>query len=169
MRIHLLRHGEAEDRSSSGRDADRALTEAGAKRLRAIARGIASLGVEFSAIYVSPLLRARQTAEPVAAACGFAGGLTTTPALVPEAPLDAILDELALSAAGRSRTMLDVLLVGHQPHLGRLFGRLSTGRTDVEFPMRKATLAAFEIEGDPSLERAELRYFLPARILEKLA
>ena len=53
-------------------------------------------------------------------------------------------------------------------HLGRLFGRLSTGRSDFEIEMKKASLAAFDLRGDPSLDRAELRFFLPPRVLEKL-
>ena len=133
--------------------------------MRAIAHGMASLGTEFVAIYVSPLLRARQTAEPVALACRFKGTLKETKGLVPEANVDAILHELANAKVGKG----DVLLVGHQPHLGRLFGRLSTGRSDIEIPMKKASLAAFEVDGDPSLDRAELRYFLSPRILEKLS
>jgi phosphohistidine phosphatase len=165
MRIHLLRHAEAEDRSESGRDEDRALSAAGIKRMRAIARGIASLETPFSAIYVSPLLRARQTAELVAAACRFTPTLKETKALIPGADVDTILHELAMAKVNKDR---DVLLVGHLPHLGRLFGRLSTGRSDIEIPMKKASLAAFEVEGDPSLDRAELRYFLPPRVLEKL-
>jgi len=60
-------------------------------------------------------------------------------------------------------------LVGHQPHLGRLFGLLLSGRYDLEIPMKKAGLAAFETGADPSLARAELKFYLPPRLLEELS
>lgn len=163
MRIQLLRHAEAEDASPTGRDGDRRLTDAGRKRMRLIAKAMASLEPAYDAILVSPLVRARQTAEPVAAACGFGKELLETRALLPGADPDAVLRELARLGAG------SVLLVGHQPHLGRLFGRLVTGRKDLEVPMKKAGLAEFEAEGDPSLGRVELKFYLPPRLLEALA
>jgi phosphohistidine phosphatase SixA len=60
------------------------------------------------------------------------------------------------------------LLVGHQPHLGRLFGRLASGEGPVEVAMKKASLAAFETAGEPGSEPAELRYYLTPRLLERL-
>ena len=57
----------------------------------------------------------------------------------------AILGELSVLKPAKD---VDVLLVGHQPHLGRLFGRLATGRANLEIPMKKASLAAFEVDGD---------------------
>lgn len=163
MRIHLLRHAEAEDASPTGRDADRRLTDAGRKRMRLVAKAMASLEPAYDAILVSPLVRARQTAEPVAAACGFGKELVETRALLPGADPDAVLRELSRLGAA------SVLLVGHQPHLGRLLGRLLGGRKDLEVPMKKAGLAELEAEGDPSLGRAELKFYLPPRLLEQLA
>ncbi len=43
MLLHVLRHAEAEALSPSGLDADRALTEAGTKRMKAVARAIARM------------------------------------------------------------------------------------------------------------------------------
>ena len=54
------------------------------------------------------------------------------------------------------------------PHLGRLFGRLLTGRDDVDVPLKKAALAAFET-ADPLSGTAELKFYFPPRHLEKLA
>lgn len=163
MILHLLRHAEAEERSASLLDEARRLTEAGEKRMRVVARGIASLEPGYDAILVSPLVRARQTAEPVAKACGFRHPFVETEALSPAADPEEVLHEVARGKWGA------VLLVGHQPHLGRLFGRLLTQRGGLEVPMKKASLAAFECERDPSLGRAELRFYLPPRLLEKLA
>jgi phosphohistidine phosphatase len=160
--IHLLRHAEAEDVSPTGRDPDRRLTEEGRKRMRAVAKAIAKLDPGYEAVLVSPFVRARQTAEPVAEACGFEGPFTETKNLAPNADPIEVLHELA-----RLRPA-SALLVGHQPHFGRLFGLLLSGRPDLEIPMKKAGLAAFEAPSDPSLGPAELKFLLPPRLLEKL-
>lgn len=159
--IHLLRHAEAEDRSPDLTDGGRRLTEAGEKRMRLVARGIAAMEPGYDAVLVSPLVRARQTAEPVAKACGVKK-LIETEALVPSADPEEVLDEIARGKWGA------VLLVGHQPHMGRLFGRLLTGRTGFSLEMKKASLAGFSCEWGSSLGRAELRFYLPPRLLERL-
>src|SRR5215470_17235753 len=95
MQLHILRHAEAEDSAPSGLDADRRLTEAGQKRMRLVARAVAKvLEPKYDAILTSPLVRARETAAPVAAACGFSREPRETEALLPNAPADAILEEL---------------------------------------------------------------------------
>lgn len=162
MLIHLLRHAEAEDVSPTGRDPDRRLTEEGRKRMRAVAKAIAKLDPGYEAVLVSPFVRSRQTAEPVAEACGFERPLTETKNLAPGADPVEVLHELARLGPASA------LLVGHQPHFGRLFGLLLSGRPDLEIPMKKAGLAAFEAPPDPSLGPAELKFLLPPRLLEKL-
>jgi phosphohistidine phosphatase len=162
MLLHILRHAEAEALSPSGLDADRALTDAGMKRMKLVARAIARMEPGFDAIFVSPLLRARQTAEPVAAACRFKGEPTITEALVPGADPANILEELEASGCASA------LVVGHEPHLGCLVGRLVSGRRDVEVPMKKAALAIFEIHPHLGTSRAELKSYLPPRLLERL-
>jgi phosphohistidine phosphatase len=161
--LHLLRHAEAEDVSPSGRDADRRLTDDGRRRSRAVAKAVAKLDPCYDAILVSPLVRARQTAEPVAEACGYRKALVETRALAPSADPADVLHELARLKPGTA------LLVGHQPHLGRLFGLLLSGRSDLEVPMKKAAFAAFDAGADPSMGRAELKFYLPARLLEELS
>ena len=162
MLLYVLRHAEAEALSPSGLDADRPLTEAGTKRMKAVARAIAKMEPDLEAILVSPLLRARQTAEPVAAACRFKGELQVTESLLPGSDPATLLEELAAS------DWKTVLVVGHEPHLGRLFGRLVSGRKDCEVPMKKASLAVFEIHTHVDSARADLRSYLPPRVLERL-
>lgn len=130
--------------------------------MRSVAKAIARLDPGYEAVLVSPLKRARQTAEPVAEACGFQRPLTETKNLTPGADPGEVLRELARLGPA------SVLLVGHQPHFGRLFGLLLSGRSDLEVPMKKAALAAFEASSDPSLGPAELKFLLPPRLMEKL-
>jgi phosphohistidine phosphatase len=162
MFVHLLRHAEAEDVSPSGLDADRRLTAAGVKRMKAVAKAIKSLEPGYDLILISPLVRARQTAEPVAEALGYKKALAVTDALKPNADPEAILAELA------KRSPKSVLVVGHQPHMGSLFGRLLAGEAGLEVEMKKASLAAFETGSDPSEGPAQLKFYLPPKVLEAL-
>lgn len=157
MEIWLLRHAAAEDRAPSGHDADRALTADGAARARAVGRGLAVLQPGIARIVTSPYRRARQTAEAAAAALGLSGEISESSALEPERDSEEILREVASEGA-------DVLLVGHQPHLGSLFGLLVAGK-GVEIPMKKAAVARITLAGRWS---GTLRAYLPPRVLELL-
>lgn len=92
MYIVLLRHGQAEKAEERKSDAERSLTEAGQRTMRAtLPRALRLLPPEGRVtIWCSPLLRARQTAD-IAADCvrDVWGGAR----LVPEPPLP--LEELA--------------------------------------------------------------------------
>jgi phosphohistidine phosphatase len=160
MEIWLLRHAAAEDRSASGRDADRTLTEDGHKRARGVARGLAELEPGIERIFTSPYWRARQTAEPVAQALDLADSLRETRALEPERDPAEILEEIRADGAA------SVLLVGHEPHLGALLGRLVAGRPGLELPMKKAAIARLSWSGSGA---ATLRALLPPKVLERLS
>jgi phosphohistidine phosphatase len=160
MEIWLLRHAAAEDRAESGRDADRALSEEGHRRAREVARGLAELEPGIELILTSPYRRARQTAEPVARALRLTSTLRETQALEPSSDPEEILGEV------RSESAQVILLVGHEPHLGALLGRLVSGRPGLEIPMKKAALARLTWQGSGP---ATLRALLPARILARLA
>jgi phosphohistidine phosphatase len=159
MEVWLLRHAAAEDSSESGKDADRALTADGEKRARAVARGLAALEPAIELVLTSPYRRARQTAEPAARALDLERRLRETRALEPGRDPQEILDELRAEKAG------GVLLVGHEPHLGALLGRLLAGRPLLTIPLKKAAAVRVAWDGTGV---GELRAFLPARVLERL-
>jgi len=160
MEIWLMRHAAAEERASSGRDADRTLSEDGHRRAREVARGLAELEPGIQLILTSPYARARQTAEPVARALRLSGRLRETQALEPASDPEEILDEI------RSEKVEGVLLVGHEPHLGNLLGRLVAGHAGLEIPMRKAAVARLSWTGSG---QAMLRALLPSKVLARLA
>jgi phosphohistidine phosphatase len=114
MRLYVMRHGPAEDRSPSGRDFDRALTPAGREVVARAARALAEArGAAPLRVLSSEFVRARQTAELVASA--LAAG---EPELHEELGADAGLPlgvVRAVRAAGA-----DALLVGHQPFVEEL-------------------------------------------------
>jgi phosphohistidine phosphatase len=138
MRLYILRHGVAEDRSPSQRDWDRRLTPAGIAEMRLAAAGMRRLGLRFDAVITSPLVRARETAELVIE------GLANPPALQED-------ERLACGAGlGEYRTLLaplpekaHVLLVGHEPDCSRLIADLTGG----EVRMKKASLACVDAAG----------------------
>ena len=162
MLIVLLRHAEAEDRSVSDLDADRCLTASGEKRARAAGRALSRLAVSFDRIFVSTLVRARQTAALAAEAGGCQAKTVETPALRPGAAPAEILRLL------RDHPVSSALLVGHQPHLGALLGHLLTGGEGPDVPMKKAALAGLEVDGASLSGVAELLFYLPPKVLEKL-
>ena len=117
-----MRHGPAEDAAESRRDFDRALTPSGRERVRDVARLLASEDEAPLLVLSSPLVRALQTAEIVAAVTKLSerGGTVET------------RRELAAgsSALGLVRSLVHhkkkrVMLVGHEPDLATLVAQLS--------------------------------------------
>jgi len=159
MEIWLLRHASAEERSESGKDDDRTLTEDGHKRAREVARGLAELETGIELVLTSPYARARQTAEPVVRALRLQNRLRETQALEPSSDPEEILDEV------RAEKVEAILLVGHEPHLGALLGRLVAGRTGLEIPMRKAAVARVSWSGSGT---GMLRALLPSKVLARV-
>jgi phosphohistidine phosphatase len=157
MDIWLLRHASAEERSGTGRDADRELTPDGLRRAERVGRGLAALEPGIEIVLTSPYRRARQTAEAAARALGLEERLSSTRALEPQSDPDDILEELLAHGNGC------VLLVGQEPHLGELLGRL-VASAGLALPLRKAAVAWVEREG----RAGTLRALLPARILERI-
>lgn len=121
MKLYIMRHGPAEDDAASGRDFDRALTASGRDRVMSVARALVEGDEAPLSIVSSPLVRALQTAEIVAAVTKLAdrGGLVETRReIAPGGDAVRLVDELR--AAKRRR----VMLVGHEPDLSGLVFRL---------------------------------------------
>ena len=118
MRLILVRHAEA---GPGQPDAERSLTAGGREAARALAARLAEESPD--AVLSSPLLRARETAAPIAEAAGVA--LETDERLAPGASADDLRDVVA----GRGET---VVVVAHQPDLSEIVLAL-TGR-EIRFP-----------------------------------
>jgi phosphohistidine phosphatase len=113
MKLYVMRHGPAEDFAPSGRDADRALTPSGRDRVREVAKLLIKSDEAPRVIISSPLVRALQTAEIVAAEVGV-DRVETTRELAPGG--DAYGFARALMSGDRKRPMI----VGHEPDLSSL-------------------------------------------------
>jgi phosphohistidine phosphatase len=164
MILYVVRHALAEDAAAGGDEA-RHLTEVGRQRTLKAAARMRALELEFDLILTSPLARAVETAEIIAAA--YATGLT--PRVLPElatgiAPGDAVA---ALAPHGRNDS---VMIVGHEPQLSALVSILLTGEPDaMHLRMRKGGCVALELPPNRIQPgAAELLWMMTQRQLRKL-
>jgi len=140
MKLYLVRHAEAIERSGTTPDASRYLTTKGRLAFRKIARRVRRAGIAPDVIFTSPLLRAVQTAEILAERLKHEGPVVVAKELSPGFDLPALRSLLA--EAGNPR---EAAFVGHEPDLGTLAAML----LDVPggFPLRKGAVLALEADG----------------------
>lgn len=151
MMLYVMRHGPAEDRAASGRDADRRLTAAGRAVVERAAQRLRARGAHLPRILTSPLVRARETA----AILGLVAGTARLP---PEEHDDLAADQdLPLRLVGELAGLgHDAVLVGHQPTVEALVRHLSGRRDVLPTGFRTATVVALELE--PAPLAAEVRW-----------
>ncbi len=167
MDIYILRHGIAVVRGAPGieRDSDRSLSEKGATKMRRIARGMKALGLSFDVILTSPYLRARQTAEIVAAEFDAEKKLELCPHL--EVAGDPA--ELVVELQARSDSLESVLLVGHEPYLSELVSVLISGDERTEVTMKKGGLCKLTADKISYGHCANLDWLLAPKQLTRIA
>jgi phosphohistidine phosphatase len=167
MNLYLLRHGiaVAGDEPGIETDGERPLTPKGIKRMRKEAKGIRRLGVVFDGILTSPLVRARQTAEIVAEILGMESQVQEISGLAPESSVENLLFGLT-----RFQNREHVLMVGHQPLLGKTAAFLLHGkdRSPVDLEFKKGGLCAIEIDGVPPDKPGTLHWLLAPKQLRLL-
>jgi len=136
MRLFLLRHAEA---APGIPDAERALTGHGRAQVRKLAATLDwSCLADVRNIEHSGLARARQTAEDLVKLAGLKAPLVIRPGLRPN-------DDPRLIARDVIVSRDDRMLVGHNPHLGRLAGiLLGGGAREVELILKKCGFIALE-------------------------
>lgn len=117
MHLYLVRHGEAKPEVE---DPARPLSNHGRVEVEAVARHAAALGVAVTEICHSGKLRARQTAEILAAHIKPRDGTREMKGLAPG-------DDPEIVQAYLEAVEEPLMLVGHLPHLGRLASALLLG------------------------------------------
>lgn len=125
MELILWRHAEAEDGPP---DLERRLTARGRKQAASMAHWLQSRLPPETRVLASPAVRAEQTAR------ALDRPIQLVDALAPGAEASALLLAAGWPAAGGS-----VLLVGHQPTLGRLADRLLLGNGR-DFALKKGAI-----------------------------
>jgi phosphohistidine phosphatase len=144
MNLLIVRHAIAMDAADYARDhaddAGRPLTPEGRKKMKRGARALQGLVPELGLLATSPLTRAAQTAEILAAAYD---GLEPTPLglLAPGQPVAALAEWLE-----RQRHHETIGAVGHEPSLSRAMSWLlgGSGRSFIELKKGAACLLRFD-------------------------
>jgi len=140
VKLFLVRHAEAVERSGTTPDASRCLTTKGRLAFRKIARRVRRAGIAPDVIFTSPLLRAVQTAEILAERLEHEGPVVVARELSPGFDLRAL--RALLSDSG---SPAEAAFVGHEPDLGDLAAMLL--EVPGGFPLRKGAVLAMEADG----------------------
>jgi phosphohistidine phosphatase len=131
MNLILWRHAEAEDQAAS--DLVRPLTGRGVKQAQAAAKWLKSRIGDDAVFLVSPATRTIQTME------AFGDQYRVIKELAPGAGAQTVLDVVEWPR-GIAET---VVVVGHQPTLGRVAASLMTGH-EADWTMKKAGIWWFQ-------------------------
>lgn len=159
IELYLVRHAIAATRGEEWPDDDkRPLTARGVSRFKEAVEGLRGLGVEVDEIFTSPLVRARQTADLLAAGLAGKPAVRILDALAPGHEPRSVLAQLARAARRRR-----VALVGHEPGLGELAAHLiGAGRA---LPFKKGGVCRIDVESLASRRAGALAWFAPPRLL----
>lgn len=157
MLVYIVRHAIAVARESLTvvDDAARELTDKGIERMRQNVAALKTLDVRIDAIWSSPLLRARQTADLLVDLPSFKGDVRIVEALAPGGDLPGLVAEL-----GRFQGDGGVAVVGHEPDLGELATLLVSGRSEYAVRFKKGGVACVDVEDGTEPLRGELAWLL---------
>lgn len=167
MNLYLLRHSNAEDLPPQGESGDRLrrLTAAGREKARRIGAAMARLDLGIDLILTSPATRARETAAEVLAK------------LDPQPPLEECeglwiggdFRPVAARLRREWKRLGNVLLVGHEPDLGRLASQWLTGGPDLRLIFKKGGLCKLSVSRLTAARCATLEWHLTAKQLGIMA
>ncbi|CDH43337.1 SixA phosphatase family protein [Candidatus Contendibacter odensensis] len=166
MKLLLVRHAIAEEAetfiATGGTDAQRPLTEIGRKKMRKAANRLRLQLGRIDILACSPLLRARETAEIIARACG-------DPLLVERAELDyRYPPERVVDWLRQCPPEAWVVAVGHEPQLGLLTGLLLADLPKPLILFRKGGVALIEFAGCAEIGAGLLQWALTPGQLRSL-
>ncbi|NVN90550.1 MAG: histidine phosphatase family protein [Desulfuromonadales bacterium] len=119
MKLIIVRHAAAIERTADVPEELRYLTSEGRSFARKTARTMLKNGIEPSLILSSPLVRAVQTADILAETLSYIGSVVVTGELAPGFDRAAFLRIL-----DTYRQVDELLLVGHEPDLGSVVSEL---------------------------------------------
>jgi len=153
QQLWLLRHGEAEPHDTRP-DPERRLTPRGERQAIAAGRALRALGVEFTAAFTSPRVRAADTARLACESLGI------EPVVHEPLSGDFDADDARALMAGQDADAR-VLVVGHEPDFSQVVFGLTGGRID----LKKGGVAAVRLDS----ARGELMVLLRPRELESLS
>lgn len=165
MNIYIVRHAIAVDEGTSEyeQDSDRPLTDKGRKKMRQIAKGLHTLGVEFDLILSSPYVRARETAEILADVFKMKKKIAFSENLIPMADPELLLPEVI-----EKYPVDSIALVGHEPHLSTLIAVLTAENTKLDITLKKGGVCYLSADNLHHEHRATLEWLLTPGILVEI-
>lgn len=160
--LYIVRHAIAAERGEEWPDDDkRPLTEKGIVRFKDGLAGLTWLDVSLDEIFTSPLVRAKQTADLLAAGIAGKPAVKLLGALAPGQSPDEVMAQLARVARRRR-----IALVGHEPGLGELAAHLLGARRPLAF--RKGGVCRIDLQGLTEKRPGSLVWFVTPKMLRHL-
>jgi phosphohistidine phosphatase len=160
--LYLVRHAIAAERGDDWpHDSKRPLTERGMARFKECVAGLGALDVAIDEIFTSPLIRAKQTAELLAAGVSGKPPVKILDALAPDHTAAVVMAQLAKQAKRRR-----IALVGHEPDLGELAAHLLGAQRAV--PFKKGGICRIDVETLTSRRAGSLIWFATPKMLRHL-
>jgi phosphohistidine phosphatase len=154
MNLYIIRHGIAEVLART--DAERALTKEGLKEVQKVAREVSERARKPERIFVSPYLRAKQTAEPFSERWKIKAEIA--PWLMPGAEVSDVLQSL------EDCPEESFALIGHMPNLGLVLSALVWGLPPREIALPKGSVALLKTKSWKPGE-AKLKWLLNPDLL----
>ena len=136
MELYLVQHGAAK---AEAEDPQRGLTDEGRRIVEHMAEHLSAIDLALDRIEHSDKLRARQTAEILAAKLHPANGTVQVSGLAPN-------DDVEPTCVRLNEETRNIMLVGHLPYLSRVVSRLFVLEKD-------HTLVRFQMAGVVKLDR----------------
>ena len=162
MNLYLIRHAIAEEESPSGEDSQRELTDKGAKKMRLIAKGLRTLGVDFDLIVSSPYTRAVQTAE-ILSEVFKKKKFVLSDHLMPAGDMDLLIAEI-----NEKYSVNSLAIVGHEPYLSGLVSLLTAGGAPVEMTFKKGGVCHLSTDDLHHTHKATLEWLLTPGVLVEI-
>lgn len=167
MELIIVRHGIAETlgKRNEFSDEKRLLTAEGRSRMREIVKGLTKLGIEVDSVVSSPLARALETAEILAAGIGFnKKDIKTSENLSPGSACEKLFAEIKSRPGAES-----IVLVGHQPDLGILISKVIHGTGYASLQLKKGSVCCVNVTETVPTLRGDLMWLLTPRQLRLLS
>lgn len=157
--LYLIRHGIATE-PGIGNDEERPLTDQGRQKTQKVAQRLYQLGLRFSIILTSPLVRSRQTAE-ILHSSGLSSQLEESTYLAPQGDIYSWLGWL-----DQHLTDPQLAIVGHQPNLGDWAETLVWGEARAVLVLKKAGVIGLALpETGSPVARSQLFWLAPPKFL----
>lgn len=158
LEVYLLRHGIAEEGRPGGRDADRALTPEGKRRLRDTLAVAKAAGAAPQLLLSSPYRRAVESARIAGEVFGFKGQIIESSAFTPMADVRQAWDEIRLYSGTGS-----LLIASHEPLTGLLTGYLC-GTPNLPVDVKKGSVTRVDLDQAGTQPRGVLKWILTPRL-----